>query len=166
MILWNFWDIVYPIHNEDYIEWSLAVFGVASGFSDFFIMFLLPMTLADKNRLFAYELTMLGTIIALVNLAMFMSTSLFASFAMTVIHKELQTGNIFNRILIIVLLSLSTWVFWSQAWSQLDNLRWRRRQSSIRKSSRASINQYNISNSHMLTGSAEASPEFISSTED
>ena len=142
MIIWNFWDIIYPIHNEDYIEWSLAVFGVASGFSDFFIMFLLPMTLADKNRLFAYELTMLGTIIALVNLAMFMSTSLFASFAMSVLLGDLHTGDILNRILIIVLLLLSTWVFWHRAWSQLDTLRWQRRRSSVR-GSRAS--QFNLS---------------------
>ena len=54
-------------------------------FSDFFVMILLPMTLADKNRLYAYELTMLGTIIALVNFTMFITTSLLASFVIEVL---------------------------------------------------------------------------------
>lgn len=118
-ILCHFWDIVYPIHNTDYVEWSLAVFGIASGFSDMFIMVLLPMTLADKNRLYAYELTMLGTIIALMNFAIFMTTSLFASFAISVIQKNFHLGNIGNRCLIITLLAISTWTFWRYAWEQL-----------------------------------------------
>lgn len=49
-ILWNFWDIIYPNHNTDYIEWSLALFGVSNGFLDMYLMILLPMTIADKNR--------------------------------------------------------------------------------------------------------------------
>ena len=52
----------------------MTLFGIADGFSDTFIMVLLPMTLADKNRQFAYELTMLGTIIALVNLVIYFIT--------------------------------------------------------------------------------------------
>ena len=68
LILWHFGDIVYPRHNEEYVTWTLSLLGIADGFGDFYIMVLLPMTLAGKNRKFAYELTMLGTIIALVNL--------------------------------------------------------------------------------------------------
>ena len=81
----HIWDMVYPIGNNDYVAWTLTLFGIAGGFSDMFIMILLPMTLADKNRQYAYELTMLGTIIALVNFTMFVSTSLLASFVISVI---------------------------------------------------------------------------------
>ena len=129
-ILWNLWDIIYPAHNEDYISWSLALFGIASGFSDMYITILLPMTLADKNRLFAYELTMLGTIIALVNFAIFISTSLLSSFVIYVLLKDVHLGNNWNRCLIIALLILSTWAFWKQAGNQLDNFRWRNHQNS------------------------------------
>ena len=84
-VLVNFWQIVHPVGNLTYVSWSLAAFGIAGGFSDMYIMILLPMTLADKNRQYAYELTMLGTIIALVNFTMFVSTSLLASFVISVI---------------------------------------------------------------------------------
>lgn len=114
-ILWHFWDIVYPAHNEEYISWTLSFLGIADGFSDFFIMVLLPMTLADKNRLFAYELTMLGTIIALVNFTAYFSTSLVAGFTVNVIKTDFKMGNIFNRCLIILIIGLSTAVFWGQA---------------------------------------------------
>ena len=129
-ILWNLWDIIYPIHNEDYISWSLALFGIASGFSDMYITILLPMTLADKNRLFAYELTMLGTIIALVNFATFVSTSLLSSFVIYVLLKDVHLGDFWNRCWILTLLVLSTWAFWKQARNQFDNFRWRNHQNS------------------------------------
>ena len=122
-ILWHLWDIVYPSGNLEYDVWPLAIFGLASGFSDMYIMILLPMTLADKNRQYAYELTMLGTIIALVNLTMFVTTSLFASFVISVIEEEVHLGNIFNRCLIILFLLLSSWAFWKPAWAQLSELR-------------------------------------------
>ena len=114
-IVWNIWDIVYPYGNTDYIQWTLAFFGVASGFSDMFIMILLPMTVADKNRIFAYELTMIGTILALVYLTTYFMTSLCASFTSYIIKFDLNLGNIFNRCVIIVVLMLSSWVFYNKA---------------------------------------------------
>jgi len=80
--------MIFPSHNLEYRPWSLALFGMASGFSDMYIIWLLPMTLADKNRVFAYELTMLGTIIALVHICTYFSTSLVASFTISVIKPD------------------------------------------------------------------------------
>jgi len=84
-MLWNFWDIVSPAHDTKYIAWTFALFGLADGFSDMYTMILLPMTVADKNRMFAYELTMLGTIIALVNFCMYFTTALLAGFTVALI---------------------------------------------------------------------------------
>ena len=80
-----------------------------------YITMLLPMTIADKNRVLAYELTMLGTIFALVHFTFFCSTSLIGGFVVEIISKNVKFGNIPNRIIVIVLISLSTWVFWSKA---------------------------------------------------
>ena len=51
-----------------------------------YIVILLPMTIADKNRVLAYELTMLGTIFALVHFCFYVSTSLIAGFTIEVIR--------------------------------------------------------------------------------
>ena len=115
MIVWNFWDIVYPAHNNEVISWTLSLFGMSSGFSDMFITVLLPMTIADKNRVLAYELTMLGTIFALVHFTFFCSTSLIGGLVVEIMRKNINFGNIPNRIVVIVLISLSTWIFWSKS---------------------------------------------------
>ena len=78
--------ILYPATDTDYINWTLALFGTSNGFSDMYIMILLPMTIADKNRVLAYELTMLGTIFALVHLCLFLTTALMAGFTIEVIR--------------------------------------------------------------------------------
>lgn len=108
----------------------MTLFGIADGFSDTFIMVLLPMTLADKNRQFAYELTMLGTIIALVNLVIYFITQIMASVTIFVLTTDTHLGNVFNRCLIIFMLIMSTIVFWKQACFQMEELRFRRRQLS------------------------------------
>ena len=46
-IIINFWGIVYPDNSESYINWSLSLFGVANGFSEIFLMILIPMSVAD-----------------------------------------------------------------------------------------------------------------------
>ena len=135
-ILWNFWDMVYPAHNEEYIGWTLSLFGIASGFSDMYIMILLPMSLACRNRLLAYELTMLGTIIAIVNFCMFFTTSLLSTCAIELIKKDIHLGNIFNRCLVIVTVALSTWAFWSSAKMQFHDLRWRHQERAQAANSR------------------------------
>ena len=73
------------------------------------------MTVADKNRIFAYELTMIGTIFSLVYLITYFITSLCASFTSYVIKFDIHLGDIFNRCVIIVVLLLSSWVFYSKA---------------------------------------------------
>lgn len=118
-MLWNLWDIVYPSHNMDYISWTLSLFGLAAGFSDTYTLILLPMTVADKNRYYAYELTMIGTIIALVNFVMYFVASFISSIVIKVAQTNLDLGNIFNRCLIIFCLFLSTWVWWHRAMRQL-----------------------------------------------
>lgn len=55
---------------------------------------------------------MLGTIIALVNLTAYSSTSLVAGFTVQVLKTDFKMGNIFNRCLIIFIIGLSTAVFW------------------------------------------------------
>ena len=84
-ILWNFWDIVYPEHNTDVIAWTLTLLGISNGFSDTYLQIMLPMTIADNHRVLAYELTMLGTIFALVQVCFYISTSLVSSFIIEVI---------------------------------------------------------------------------------
>ncbi len=130
-MLWNFWDIVYPEHNTDYISWTLTCFGMASEFSDMYIMVLLPMACACRNRLLAYELTMLGTIIAIVNLCMYFSTSLLATVTIETIKKDVHLGNIFNRCMVIFVAGLSTWAFWSQAKGQFLDLKTRHRERTL-----------------------------------
>ena len=112
-ILWNFWDIVYPHNNDELITWSLALFGIAAGFSDTFITILLPMTLADENRFLAYELTMLGTILGLFFMITYFTTSVTASLILSVGAKDI--GNAAERVIIIAFLILSTIVLWSRA---------------------------------------------------
>ena len=43
-------------------------------------MLIIPMTIADKNRCFAYELTMTGTLLATVNLFYYGSAGFLAQF--------------------------------------------------------------------------------------
>lgn len=85
-IIWNFWDIVYPAHNDDYIPWTLSIFGFSNGFSDMFLLVLIPISLADKNRVLAYELTMIGTIFALLNLTFYIGGCFTAGFTVEVIR--------------------------------------------------------------------------------
>ena len=91
----------------------MALFGINSGFTEMYILILLPMTIADKNRVFAYELTMLGTMIALVHLCFFFTTTLLAGLVIDIIRLDVHFGNILNRCIVILLISLSTWIFWS-----------------------------------------------------
>lgn len=78
-IFWNLWEIIFASDNTDRQVWSLSLNGMASGFTDMYIMWLIPMTLADKNRVVAYELTMFGTMIALVHFCTYFSISLLSS---------------------------------------------------------------------------------------
>jgi len=86
-----------------------------NGFSDMYITILLPMTIADKNRVLAYELTMLGTIFGLVHLTFYCATSLVAGVVIEIIKRNVTFGNIPNRLIVIVLISLSTWVLWEKS---------------------------------------------------
>ena len=63
-----------PHHDSDkYVGWALALFGMNNSLSEVFLMLLIPMSIADKNRCFAYELTMTGTLLATVNLAYYIA---------------------------------------------------------------------------------------------
>ena len=89
-IFWNLWENLFPSLNQDCQVWSLTLYGMNSGFIDMFILWLIPMTLADKNRVIAYELTMFGTIIALVHFCTYVSISLLASLSIRVIKQDIN----------------------------------------------------------------------------
>lgn len=129
-ILWNLWEIIFPNHNMEYRETSLCLFGIASGFSDMFIMWLLPMSFADKNRMFAYELTMFGTILALVVLTSYFATSLFGSVTIEFIKNDIHLEQSYCRLFIILFVSVSTAVFWNSAKDELKGFFYRRRLAS------------------------------------
>ena len=46
--------------------------------AEMYLMLLIPMKIADKNRCFAYEMTMTGTLLATVNLMYYLATDLLA----------------------------------------------------------------------------------------
>ena len=85
-ISWNIFNIIFANTSQDFIALQLTLYGILNGFSDMYIVILLPMTIADKNRVLAYELTMLGTIFALVHFCFYVSTSLIAGFTIEVIR--------------------------------------------------------------------------------
>ena len=91
-IFWNLWEIIFPSINQDCCRvWSLTLYGINSGFIDMFILWLIPMTLADKNRLITYELTMFGTIIALVHLCTYLTISLLGSLSIWIIKQNINS---------------------------------------------------------------------------
>ena len=114
-ILWNLWDIIYPEHNNDLLAWSLALFGVAAGFSDTFVTIFLPMTLADKNRVLAYELTMLGTILGIMQLMAYFSVSVLGGLILELAHEDKHISNALSRSIIICVLILSIVFLWKRA---------------------------------------------------
>ena len=77
-IIWNFLLIFIPHRETDYIKWSLAIFGINNTVSELYLMIIIPMKIADKNRCFAYELTMTGTLLATINLCYYISTAVLA----------------------------------------------------------------------------------------
>ena len=111
--------IWYPAVDTDLIGLTLAFFGCCKGFSDMYISILLPMTVADENRVLAYELTMLGTIFALVHLSFYLTTSLLAGLTVELARQRFKPGNIFNRIVVIILVTVSSYFFWIKARNQL-----------------------------------------------
>lgn len=129
-IIWNLWEIIFPNHNLEYRETSLCLFGIASGFSDMYVMWLLPMSYADKNRMFAYELTMFGTILSLVVLTSYFATSLIGSVTIDLVKNDIHLGQMYCRVLIIVFISISTWVFWNSTKEELMGILYRRRLAS------------------------------------
>ena len=148
-VLGNLWDIVYPRYDYEYIAWTLALFGASTGFSNMFTMVLLPMTAADKNRMLAYELTMLGTIIALVNLTMYFTTFLLGGFVNALIKQDVSFGNILNRSIVILLIIVSTWIIWKTARAELSKITRRMR-------SRSSVSSDQNSSSNLQTLSEES----------
>lgn len=52
-ILWNLWSLFFPASIAEGQEthwWTLAMFGIASGFSNIYYLLLLPLTYADRTR--------------------------------------------------------------------------------------------------------------------
>lgn len=79
-IVWNLVIMVVPHQEQDYVKWALAFFGINNSVSEIYLMILIPMTIADKNRCFAYEATMTGTLLATVNLVYYVATDIIAQF--------------------------------------------------------------------------------------
>ena len=68
-LLWNVVVALIPKHDSNkYVPWALALFGINNSLAEMYLMLLIPMSIADKNRCFAYEQTITGTLLATVNL--------------------------------------------------------------------------------------------------
>ena len=76
-IIWNIIVTMIPhLDSTRYVPWALFMFGINNSVSEMYLMILIPIKIADKNRCFAYEMTMTGTLLATVNLFYYLTTDL------------------------------------------------------------------------------------------
>lgn len=123
----------------------MAIFGINNSISEIYLMILIPMTIADKNRCFAYELTMTGTLLATVNLFYYGSAGFLAQFFLDLNSLNLQIGEVWCRVIICSLCAVSTYILWRPAFVQLKLLRKRGCKCYCRKRrSKCTVNKVNM----------------------
>ena len=121
-ILWQLIFMVVPHDSQLFDDWSLGLFGLSRGFTEMYLTFLIPLTIADKNRCFAYELTMAGTLCATVNCFYFIGNGIFAEIIIYM-HKQLDWPEALSRFIIVTINIISCIVFFKMAYKEFSKIR-------------------------------------------
>ena len=114
--------MVIPHHEYTYVPWALVVFGINNSVSEIYLMLLIPLTIVDKNRCFAYESTITGTLLATVNLVYYIATDVIAQFFLNFNAMGIKIPEDWCRVIICSLCALSSIVLWSYAMTDLKLL--------------------------------------------
>ena len=123
-ILWNIVVAMIPdLDSTRYVPWALFMFGINNSMAEMYLMLLIPMRIADKNRCFAYEMTMTGTLLATVNLMYYVATDFLAQCVQGAIILKWSLSENLCRLIIITLCAISIAIIWRPAKKEFRNLR-------------------------------------------
>ena len=123
-ILWNIIVAMIPhLDSTKYVPWALFMFGINNSVSEMYLMLLIPIKIVDKNRCFAYEMTMTGTLLATVNLMYYLATDLLAQCVYAAIVMKLKLSENWRRLIIIAFCAISMAFFWNSARKEFRNIK-------------------------------------------